>query len=88
MEKIQQFLALHPEWAGVLMISIGVLLLCASIFDWNWIFGNVSATNYNLWKVDGIVNVFGRKTARFVLAILSLAVIAGGITWVLIYWKK
>jgi len=48
MEKIQQFLALHPEWAGVLMISIGVLLLWASIFDWIWIFGNVSATNYNL----------------------------------------
>jgi len=88
MDKIQQYLASNPEWAGVLIVVIGILLLCSAIFDWNWIFGHGSATNFNLWKVDGIMNIFGRKTARVILAIFSIAMIAGGIVWIWIYLKK
>ncbi len=87
MEKVQQFFASHPEWAGVLIVVIGVVLLLACIFDWHWIFGDINPNNYSLSKVDGLVNFFGRKTARVLCAGVALMMITGGIVWIWIYLK-
>ena len=73
---------------GIFLIMLGVFLLLGAIFDWHWIFGNISPVNYDLGKVDGLVNFFGRKTARVVLAILSISVMAGGVVWIYIHLKK
>jgi len=87
MEKIQQFFAVHPEWAGVLFIGIGIVLLLACIFDWHCIFGDINPNNYSTSKIDGLVNFFGRKTARVICSAVSLATIIGGIVWIWIYIK-
>lgn len=87
MEKVQQFFASHPEWAGVLIVAIGVFFLLACIFDWQCVFGNVSPVNYSVSKVDGLVNFFGRKTARVICAIVASGAIIGGIVWIWIYLK-
>ena len=54
----------------------------AAIFDWSFIFGDVNRSNYNPEKLDGIINLFGRKTARVVCGILSIVVIGAGILWI------
>jgi predicted transporter len=61
MENIQQFLSDNPVIYGFFLFLLGLLFLLGAIFDWNWIYGNVSPVNYNLEKIDGIVNFFGRK---------------------------
>ncbi|MDR2905120.1 MAG: immunity 17 family protein [Helicobacteraceae bacterium] len=85
MEQIKEFLAANPHYFGLLFVIIGVGGLLASIFDWSWIFGDVSGIAYNLKKIDGWVNMFGRKTARILFGILSSFVILGGIVWFVIY---
>lgn len=82
MEKIQEYIASNPVWGGVLIIAIGLFLLLAAIFDWSFIFGDVNRSNYNPEKLDGIINLFGRKTARVVCGILSIVVIGAGILWI------
>jgi hypothetical protein len=59
--------------------------LLAAIFDWDWVFGNVSGVTYNLKKVDGWVNFFGRKIARIIFGVSSFFTILAGILWFLIY---
>jgi hypothetical protein len=43
---------------------------------------------YNTRKIDGLVNIFGRKTARIICGILSLTVIAGGLIWIWVTLRK
>jgi hypothetical protein len=64
---------------------MGVSGLISSIFNWNFVFGDVSGVTYNLKKIDGWVNMFGRKPARVVFGIVSSLVIIAGIVWFLIY---
>ena len=87
METIQQFLKDNPVVYGIFLILLGLFLLSGAIFDWNWLFGNVSPTNYNANKIDGLVNLFGRKTARVVFGALCLFVILGGILMVWLNWR-
>jgi flagellar biosynthesis protein FlhB len=85
MEQIKEFLTANPQYFGILFVIIGVGGLLGSIFDWNWIFGDVSPVTYNLKKIDGWVNMFGRKTARVIFGIISSFVILAGIVWFWIY---
>lgn len=87
MGKIQQYLSEHPAWAGLLFIVFGIVFLLGSVFDWNWVFGDINSNNFNLWKVDGLVNFFGRKTARIIFGFFSLLAIISGIVWTWIYLK-
>ena len=83
MENIQQFLSDNPVIYGFFLFLLGLLFLLGAIFDWNWIYGNVSPVNYNLEKIDGIVNFFGRKTARVVSGVFFVLMMLGG---VLVIW--
>jgi hypothetical protein len=85
LEKAKDFLTKNPHFFGILFVIFGILGLLASIFDWNLIFGEVSGVTYNLKKVDGWVNFFGRKPARIIFGIGSCMVILAGVTWFLIY---
>jgi hypothetical protein len=82
MEKIQQFLSDNPLYCGVLIFVIGTVLFAACICDWEWLFGNVNPRTCDTRKIDGLVNVFGRKTARIVCGILSFMMIIGGVIWI------
>jgi len=69
----------YPITLPLVGIGVGIFLLLACIFDWKWIFGNVNRSNYNTEKIDGLVNIFGRKTARVMVGFLAAMVIAVGI---------
>jgi len=73
----------HPALIGVFVALVGLFLLLGSIFNWNWIFGDVSSTTYSIGKLDGLINLFGRKTARVIFGAISSVIILLG---VLIIW--
>lgn len=85
LNKITSFIQLYiidnKAWGGLFFILIGILFLIGAIKDWNWIFGNVSPTTYNLRKLDGIINMFGRKTGRVFAGIGGVLIIICGIVW-------
>lgn len=85
MEKIQAYLAAHPAWAGVLFIVFGSVCLLACVQDWDCVFGQVNTNNVNLFKIDGLVNLLGRKTARIVFGLACVGCMLGGVVWVWIY---
>ena len=88
MENIQQFLSDNPVIYGIFLFLLGLFLLLGAIFDWNWIYGNVSPVNYDWGKIDGIVNCFGRKTARIILGTFSVLVMLGGVLVILLSLTK
>jgi hypothetical protein len=85
METAKEFLTTNPHYGGIFIALVGVMGVLASIFNWNWVFGNVSGVTYNLEKIDGWVNIFGRKAARIVFGILSFLAFSGGVLWFWIY---
>jgi hypothetical protein len=88
MENIQKFLSDNPVYGGVLIFTVGTVLFAACIFDWDWLFGNVNPMTYNTRKIDGLINLFGRKTARIVCGILSFMTIMGGLAWIWLILRK
>ena len=88
MDKVQQFLKDNPVVYGIFLILLGLFFLIGTIFDWGWIFGNISPVSYNLGKIDGMVNIFGRKTARIVFGVFSVLVILGGVLVIWLNLKK
>ena len=81
LEKLKIILTKNPHYFGIFIVFVGVLVLLSAITDANWLFGNVNTTDYNLEKIDGWVNFFGRKTARVISGVFSVVVILGGIFW-------
>jgi hypothetical protein len=82
-DKIQQFFANSPTAFGALIAFIGLFLFWGSVFDWNWIFGDVSRTTYSARKIDGLINLFGRKAARIIFGAFSFFIFLVG---VLVIW--
>jgi len=85
MDKLKDFITANPQYFGIFFVLVGIMGLLAAIFDWNWLFGNVNTNTYNLKKIDGWVNFFGRKTARIISGVGSVLTILAGIVWFWIY---
>lgn len=81
---IQRFYEQHPVILPITCILVGVLLLWGCISNWNWLFGNISRSNYSPEKIDGLVNTFGRKAARVMVGFLAVLLVAVGIMSALI----
>jgi hypothetical protein len=60
---------------------VGVFLVLASVFNWDWIFKGHS---YNLKKIEGISNMFGRGFARIWFGLGSMGCIIIGIILIII----
>jgi uncharacterized membrane protein YraQ (UPF0718 family) len=89
MEFITEFLKNNPHYAGLLFVFFGILFLLATIYDWDCLFKNdVSGVTCNLKKIDGWINLFGRKAARVFVAVMSVSSIIGGMVWFWIYSMK
>ena len=80
-ERIKQFFTDNPRFFGLFIVFVGVGGLVCAIIDVDWLYGDVNRTTYNLTKIDGWVNFFGRKTARILSGILSVVVILSGLLW-------
>ncbi|MDR2144950.1 MAG: immunity 17 family protein [Tannerella sp.] len=87
-DKIQQFLSNNPTAFGALIALMGLLLFLGSVFDWNWIFGDVSRVTYSVRKIDGLINLFGRKTARIIFGTVSFFVFLAGLLVIWLSWEK
>ena len=81
MDRIKNYISDHPEVFGIFFILVGVGLLIAAWMDANWLFGDVNSNTYSLKKLDGWVNMFGRKTARVVAGIMSIIIVLAGVVW-------
>jgi len=78
-DNIANYLKSHPVGIGIFISLVGLFLLLASVFDWNWIFGDVSSVNYSMRKIDGLVNLFGRKASRIIFGIIAFLIFLSGI---------
>lgn len=81
MEKIKELLTENPSLLGLVFAVVGVAGLLGAIFNWKWLFKDVSGVTYSLKKIDGWINIFGVKTARIVFGIGSVTVILTGLLW-------
>ena len=88
MENVQQYLSDNPVIYGIFLFLLGLFLLLGAVFDWNWIFGNVSRINYDFGKIDGLVNFFGRKAARFIFGAVCVFIMLSGVLVIWLSLKK
>jgi hypothetical protein len=79
--KVEQFFRENPKFLGIFVILVGIFILMASIFNWNWIF---SGHSWNLKKIEGISNFFGRGIARLFFGIGGIGIIILGIILVIL----
>ncbi|MCL2114911.1 MAG: Imm17 family immunity protein [Methanobrevibacter sp.] len=81
-DEIIEFFSEQPQYFGIIFVCFGILMICAGIKNWGWFFiGN----NYDLNKIEGINNFFGRKIARIVTVFSGIVVVIAGIVWYWIY---
>ena len=81
-DNLKQLIAENPMfYFGWFTLVVGIFILAASIFNWNWIFKGHS---YNLQKIEGISNMFGRGFARIYFGIGGIVCIILGIILILI----
>ncbi|SBW05990.1 immunity 17 family protein [uncultured Dysgonomonas sp.] len=73
----------NPAFYGIFIVVLGIIFLLTAIYDAKWIFGNT--TSFNIQKVQGWVNLFGRKTTRIAVGIMSLVLILTGLLITYIY---
>lgn len=61
-------------------------MLVSAIVGAKWLFEkDVSGVTYNLDKIDGWINMFGKKTARVFVGLSSIVLILAGGVWFWIY---
>jgi hypothetical protein len=87
-DVLKPFLTDNPHYLGLFFALIGAIGLIAAIVDANWLFGDVNRTTYNLQKIDGWVNFFGRKAARIISGVFSTLVILSSLCWFFISMTK
>jgi hypothetical protein len=75
-DRIKTLMKAHPKSIGILALLFGALLLAASIFNWEWMF---EGRSYNLKKIEGMSNFFGRGFARVWLGAGGIGIIILGI---------
>jgi hypothetical protein len=83
-ERKKSFFQENPHYFGIVFVLIGILILVSAIIDAHWLFGDVSDVTYNLDKIDGWVNMFGREIARVLAGIGSIVLILAGIYWYIV----
>lgn len=79
-DKVGTVLKNYPAVFGIFIILIGVVLFICALKDVQWIFGNT--LSFNVRKVKGWVNLFGRGPARFIVGLMSLILVFIGIFWI------
>ncbi len=72
------------EYGDLIMIGCGLLILIGAFRDWDWIFGDVSTATYRLDKLDGIINIFGRKTGGIAAGAGAALMIVFGTVWAML----
>ncbi|MCD7937726.1 MAG: hypothetical protein LUG98_12770 [Tannerellaceae bacterium] len=90
MKKLRDWIAEHPEYLGYVFLVAGAIALYAAIVDAEWLFGSTDESitysgSRQFMSIDGLVDFFGRKPARYIVGFCSVLFMLGGAIWV--YWK-
>jgi flagellar biosynthesis protein FlhB len=85
MQDIQKYFQRNPRYFGVILIIFGIIAFVSTLFNAKWLFTNTSNT-YNLKKMDGWINIFGKKAGRVAGFIISIMIIIAGIMYIIL-WK-
>ena len=86
MEKLENLFTENPHYFGLLIVVFGVVMLISAIRGAKWLFEkDVNKLTYNMKKVDGRINMFGKKAARIIVGIGSVGIIIAGLVWFWIY---
>lgn len=78
-QQIGSFLSSNALYTGLFFSIVGFLILLACIFDSSWLFGG--ARTYNVSKIEGMVNTYGRKTTRVIIGLDGILLVVLGIVW-------
>jgi hypothetical protein len=68
-----------------MLILFGIIVFFAVLFNAKWVFDNSQYT-YNLKKLDGWINIFGKKVGKIVAFIISILLIVSGVIC-FVLWK-
>jgi hypothetical protein len=79
--QIKTFLTGNPHYLGLVFALFGLVGLFWAVTDANWLYGNVNQMTYNVRKIDGWVNLLGRKAARIISGVISVIIILSGLAW-------
>ena len=82
LEILKNFFTKYPQLFGIIFCLFGILLILAGVKNWEWILGGPS---WNLQKLEGISNFFGRTAARIVAVVFGITATLAGIVWFLVY---
>jgi uncharacterized membrane protein len=85
MEYIQKYFQENPQYFGIVLILFGIIVFISTLFTAKWLFNN-TANTYTLKKMDGWINIFGKKAGRIVGFIISILLIIAGIIY-FVLWK-
>lgn len=85
MKTLNSFLNINSQYGGIFLIIFGVLILLLAISNAEWFFGENKT--FNIEKIQGWVNLFGRNTTRFIMGLMAVFLIAFGIFWLWVYKK-
>ncbi len=82
---MKQLANFGPQFLGIFVIILGIGVMILSIANPDWFFSN--SKTFNLDKVQGWINFFGRNTTRAIMIFMSLCMIIFGIFWIWAYSK-
>ncbi|MDU1892324.1 MAG: Imm17 family immunity protein [Dysgonomonas sp.] len=86
LDNVKAYFEKNPAYFGIVIIALGIVLFISAIKGAKWLFDNeVSGSTYSLGKIDGWINMFGKKTARVIVAILSVVLVVAGVVWIWAY---
>lgn len=69
----------NPSFGGLFIILFGIFTLVLAISNAEWFWGDKKS--FNIKKVKGWINLFGRNTTRLFVGIMSVLTILFGIFW-------
>lgn len=75
----------NPQFFGGFLIVAGVFLLLLAITDPDWFLGDNKT--FNIQKIQGWANLFGRNFTRVIVGFMSIAMIVFGGFWIWAYKK-
>ena len=79
-DKLKQLFTENPSYFGWFIVAVGVMFVVTAVIDAEWLFGH--ARTFNLGRIEGWVNFFGRNATRAIVGGIGLFIITIGIVWV------
>ncbi|MDR1974446.1 MAG: hypothetical protein LBQ31_07205 [Bacteroidales bacterium] len=85
MENIQKYFQENPRIFGIVLIIFGLIIFITNKLNAK-LFFETNKNTYNLNKLDGWINIFGKRVGKIIGYIMSIGIIISGIVFIIL-WK-